>query len=1127
MLTKKLRFPVSVFLVVSCLLLFTNPLTFFAQGAWTQKASLPAAERTYAVGFSIGTKGYIGTGENTGSYYNDFWEWDQTSNVWTQKANFPGAARSLATGFSIGTKGYLGTGSSSDPTVFSDFWEWDQSTNIWTRKADFGGGTREGAFGFSIGTKGYMGAGYAGFAPITAAQDFWEYDPVADTWTSKAPYAGGAKGYLATFTIGTKGYVGTGSDNINGFHNDFWEWDQGTGNWTAKATFPGPIRRLAVGFSLGNKGYIGTGNDNSGYTNDFWEWDQGMDTWVQKANFGGGVRLGAVGFSIGCKGYIGTGQNGGYTNDFWEWDPVSFSISATQNLLCTGCNGMATANPISGTSPFAYLWSNAQTAQTATSLCAGNYTCIVTDSIGCTSRDTVVITQSDMLTDTVTATTIRCNGGTAIATASASKGKGTYTYSWSNGQTTSVVNGLMAGNYTVTVTDSSGCMIAQTVTITQPLPLTVTVIPTAVSCNGGNNGTAGAIAAGGTVPYTYSWSSGGTATTKNNLTAGTYSVTVTDSNSCTAIQTVIITQPEIVSANISAVSNVSCHGGNNGFAIVSAAGGTLPYIYSWSSGGTAATKNNLSIGTYTITVTDSNSCTASNTVTITQPTVLSASISSTNVSCYGGNNGTAIASVSGGQSPYTYNWLPGGITASYNSHLLSQTYTVTLTDSNNCITTAQAVITQPPSAINLSTTGTTGICSGDSTTIAVSATGGIAPYLYLWTNAPVPSQSSQFVSPVVSTNYKIIVTDSNACKDSASVAIIVHPKPDVLFSFANVCNGDSARFHNLSTIPLTDTIQSYTWNLGDASPISNDQAITYLYAAVGSYPVQLLAVSNFGCRDSISKIIFINPNPVARFKASNTVGCSPLCLSFSDSSSTIQGSSIAQWAWNVGDGTATNHSQNFEYCYTNLSIDSNAYFTVTLKVTSDSGCVSTVSENNYITVYPNPGAVFEAQPQTATITDPLISITDLSKGSSSWNWNFGDNSTSNIFSPSLHTYSDTGTYIITLITSTQHGCSDTAYHTIIIEPDFVFYIPDAFTPNGDGVNDTFTGKGMFFTEYQMRIYDRWGNLIFSTNDINKSWDGTANHGTDIAQRDVYVYVITLFDLNKLKHNYRGIVSLVR
>jgi gliding motility-associated-like protein len=166
-------------------------------------------------------------------------------------------------------------------------------------------------------------------------------------------------------------------------------------------------------------------------------------------------------------------------------------------------------------------------------------------------------------------------------------------------------------------------------------------------------------------------------------------------------------------------------------------------------------------------------------------------------------------------------------------------------------------------------------------------------------------------------------------------------------------------------------------------------------------------------------------------------------------------------------------------------------------------------------------------PQTSTIVDPVISFTDLSTGTDFWNWNFGDLQTSVVQDPSSHTYATVGTYIITLIASTQYNCIDTAYQTIIIEPDFLFYIPNAFTPDGDGINDFFTGKGIYIEEFEMSIFDRWGNLIYRSDDITKPWDGKANKGTEIAQSDVYVYSIKVTDFKMGKHNYSGIVTLVR
>ncbi len=373
---------------------------------------------------------------------------------------------------------------------------------------------------------------------------------------------------------------------------------------------------------------------------------------------------------------------------------------------------------------------------------------------------------------------------------------------------------------------------------------------------------------------------------------------------------------------------------------------------------------------------------------------------------------------------------------------------------------------------------------------------------------------------------KLIASSNMGCKDTIIKNAFVHPLPDVEFSSENVCEGAATLFADLSTIPLTDTLQSLTWNFGDGSPLSTNQNTSHLYAAAGFSVVTLAVVSNFGCHDSISKISIVNPNPVVNFTANDTVGCEPLCVSFQNSSSVLTGTNV-QWVWNAGDGSTAGNSQTFNHCYINDSVYSLMSYNVSLTVTSDSGCVSSLTKNNYITVYPNPIASFTVQPETTTITDPVVSITDLSVGAAFWNWNFGDTAVSSLSIPPPHTYADTGTYTITLVTSTQYNCADTSYQTVVIEPNFLFYVPNAFTPDGDGINDSFCGKGIFISAFEMTIFDRWGNLIYKTDNINIPWDGKVNHGSEIAQKDVYVYVFKITDFKNRKHNYKGIVTLIR
>ncbi|MES2591055.1 MAG: PKD domain-containing protein [Bacteroidota bacterium] len=377
-------------------------------------------------------------------------------------------------------------------------------------------------------------------------------------------------------------------------------------------------------------------------------------------------------------------------------------------------------------------------------------------------------------------------------------------------------------------------------------------------------------------------------------------------------------------------------------------------------------------------------------------------------------------------------------------------------------------------------------------------------------------------------NVSLITTTNNGCKDTIAKNTIVHPNPTVLFTTANVCDGTNVQFSESSTIPVTDTLQTWEWNFGDGSSYNLNQMVTggHLYPGPATYTVELTVVSSFGCTDSLSKTVVVNPNPLVNFGASDTAGCELLCLFFIDSSSIYTGSNVS-WSWNVGDGSPLSNSQNFDHCYSNDEVYAPLPFNISLTVTSDSGCVTSLTKANYITVYPEPTANFSAAPATESIINPVILITDSTAGADFWSWDFGDMDTSFASQPVSHMYADTGTYTITLITSTQYGCADTTSRSISIGPDVAFYIPNGFTPNNDGKNDTFFPKGIFISDYEMMIFDRWGNLIYFTDEMEKGWDGRADYGATQAQNDVYVYSIKGTDIKRKKRSYSGIVTLIR
>ncbi|MFI5219894.1 MAG: kelch repeat-containing protein [Bacteroidia bacterium] len=292
-----------------------SPL-FLKADYWTQKADFGGTPRADATGFSVGSKGYIGTGFINPTYSTDVWEYDPVTNTWMQKANYGGSPIVEACSFSIDNFGYV----LSAPSGI-DFWQFDPLLNVWTQMANFAGSARQAAVAFAINGKGYITTGL--FA--SSLDDLWEYDPLNNTWLQKANLPGDARHYATGFAIGNKGYVGTGQSATSVGLTDLWEWDQPTNTWSQKANFPGTARREATGFAIGNFGYIGMGSGIGGYFYDFWQYDPVNNSWLQMANFGGGNREEASQFSIGSLGYTGTGWDGVTSGvmkkDFWEYHP--------------------------------------------------------------------------------------------------------------------------------------------------------------------------------------------------------------------------------------------------------------------------------------------------------------------------------------------------------------------------------------------------------------------------------------------------------------------------------------------------------------------------------------------------------------------------------------------------------------------------------------------------------------------------------------------------------------------------------------------------------------------------------------------------------------------------------------
>ncbi|MBL4710277.1 MAG: SprB repeat-containing protein, partial [Flavobacteriales bacterium] len=635
--------------------------------------------------------------------------------------------------------------------------------------------------------------------------------------------------------------------------------------------------------------------------------------------------------------------------------PILGNITIQEPKCRGGNDGIATAMPTGGSGVYTnFSWSSMNgTSSIETGLSSGNYTVTITDSDGCTSvTPFTVLEPAVSFAVTVNTNDVACFGETTgSATAVGSGGAIPYSFIWSGGTPIgNTVTDLTAGNYTVTSTDANGCELNNNFTINQNAVISIDLDSIDVACNADMTGAASAMISGGRAAYSWTWSdpastsgAGATAATPSNLAAGTYRITVTDALGCIAIDSIVVNEPTQLTVVIDSQTDPSCAGDNNGTISITASGGTPnivapAYTYRWSDNPTVEDRTNLAANTYIVTVTDANGCEVTAMTTLTDPTALLAVIDSLeDVSCNGLSDGFARVAVTGGTGLISFDWGGGVITRS-NPGLAAGTYIVTVTDLNNCQTTATAIISEPM-LLTATATSTMASCSGlNDGTATADQLGGTAPFTYTWSDPLM--QTNITATNLLAGTYTVTVTDANNCMTTA-MTTVMQPNTITLSidNQANVdCFGNATGSATIRVVGGTAPI-GFLW---DDAMMQTTATATGLIARV--YTV--IVTDANGCNESIQVTI---TEPLL-LTATITAQTNPTCNGIDDGTASVtemDGTGPYTYLW----------SANAQITTTAIGL-SGATHTVT--VTDANGCSATTQ----VTLTPPASVVITIDAQT-------------------------------------------------------------------------------------------------------------------------------------------------------------------
>ncbi|WP_439482877.1 gliding motility-associated C-terminal domain-containing protein [Cyclobacterium plantarum] len=763
-----------------------------------------------------------------------------------------------------------------------------------------------------------------------------------------------------------------------------------------------------------------------------------------------------------------------------------------------------------GTAPYSFNWSSGEVTSSIFNKNGGIYQVQVMDANGCIWTDSIAIDEPDPVGVTAAITDVSCKmGADGAIDLTITGGTGEPRVQWSNGMTGTSISGLRAGVYTAFVLDEQSCFDSYTFIVNEPEEeLTVSGNGSFELCFGEDVVTLDLEVSGGTAPYQYAWSNGATEKDLFDIAPGNYEVTVTDAKGCTVIRTFEVPPPTSpMDVTISGKLGV-CSVNERGEANVTVSGGLAPYSFLWSNGATTSSTDNLTPGVYSVDVTDAKGCVVRREVEIIRSRNLQISLEDIQgVSCFGANDGSISIRVQPEGGAFQILWSNGVADQLTISDLGPGVYTATITDEAGCVTSA-AYQVREPEILNVYETIADVDCHGNGNgSIFLEVRGGTAPYNFAWSNGA----SSKDLRNLEPGTYSVVVTDRMGCSTGGTYTVAEPAPLEVNISQTDMlaCHGDANGFINLD---ISGGVQPYRITWSDA-PDLGTQNRNGLEA--GSYTV--LVTDDNNCTQ-VNTIVIEEPAPLrvelfTRFD----VDCELKVLT-GEAWIEIQGGTGETYeiSWNTGDQNVL-ETQFFEDGV------------VEVRVTDESGCSIEVAE-----VVTMPLAFSEAEflytvlstgvEGEILVNDP-VQFRDQTLGNVfTWEWDFGDGNKSNEQHP-IHSYTKPGTYTISLTTFDVLGCVSETSRTVEVVASYRILIPNAFSPNDDGLNDYFKPKLRGITDFEMHIFNKWGELVYSAfSQEDAGWDGRLKG--QLSPNGNYVYKINYVTVDGEPGTQTGVFTLI-